>query len=186
MKYKLLTFVMIMGIHAYLFGKRFHKDNVNQAITELNDEVARNQTLINLNKRLFDLYEALTQEQDDFEIKRNIHATMHENLKNKKVDVENRLQYLEETRDKVDERFKDRTTSIQEFKELCSMFVSTHDDIEKIQMEIHESEIELEIYLESWNRELLEHNDKVMSLRKDIDAIIKDISQLNGCEVNTP
>lgn len=188
MKYTLLS-IMIMGIQAYIFNKRFRKgkkdnehieSNVNN---ETNSETVRHQQVVELNKRLYDMYHELTQEQDNFELKRQENTNIHEVLNSKKCEVENRLLYLEGIRNKVGDKFKDRTTSIQEFKELCAKFVSTHDDIEKVQMEIHQSEIELEIYLQSWNAELLEHNNKISNLRKEIETVLKEISQLSDCQM---
>jgi hypothetical protein len=62
------------------------------------------------------------------------------------------------------------------------MFVSTHDDIEKVQMEIHQSEIDLEINLQSWNEELLEHTNKINNIRKEIEHMLKEIARLNDCD----
>jgi len=187
MKYTLLSCIMIMGIQAYLFSKRFRKSNkdneCNDIDVKIDDETIRHQKLVNFNKRLYDMYHELTQEQDTFETKRQENTNIQEVLRSKKYEVENRLQYLEGIKNKIGDRFKDRTTSIQEFKELCSTFVSTHDDIEKVQMEVHQIEIEFEIYLQSWNVELVEHNNKTSNLRKEIETVLKDIASLNESEV---
>lgn len=190
MKYSVFSCcLMIMGIQAFIFSKKFKKNKKNNECTEndvdvkTDNETIRHQKLIDLNKRLYDMYHELTQEQDTFELKRQENTRIQETLKSKKCEVENRLKSLEEIRNKVGDKFKDRTTSILEFKELCSMFVSTHDDIEKVQMEIHQSEIELEIYSESWNAELLEHNSKINNLRNEIEKILIETAQLNECQV---
>lgn len=188
MKYALLSYIMIMGIQAYIFSKRFRKEkkdneHIESNVDNVDPETIRHQQIVELNKRLYDMYHELTQEQDTFELKRQENSSIQEKLNSKKCEVENRLQYLEGVRNRVGDKFKDRTTSIQEFKELCAGFVSTYDDIEKIQMEIHQSEIELEIYLQSWNAELLEHNNKVNNLRKEIETVLKEIAQLSECQI---
>ena len=191
MKYTLFIHIMIMGIQAYLFGKRFRKDkkhnecnqtNVEADVKLDNETMLHHQKIIELNKRLCSKYQELTEEQDYFERKRLDNTNIQEVLNSKKCEVENRLQYLEGIKNNVGEKFKDKTTSIQEFKNLCSMFVSTHNDMEKVQMEIHQSEIELNMYLQSWNDELLEHNTKISILRKDIESIMKEIEKYNECE----
>lgn len=190
MNYTLLTHIMIMGIQAYIFSKRFRKDKKHIEHTESNVEPEtddktkiNSQQVVELNKRLYNMYHELTHEQDTFELKRQENTNIHEALNSKKCEVENRLLYLEGIRNKVGDKFKDGTTSIQEFKELCAAFISTHDDIEKVQMEIHQSEIELELYLQSWNAELLEHNNKVNNLRNEIETLLKEIAQLNQCNM---
>lgn len=175
MKYKLISFVMIMGIHAYLFGKNFKNTNDNEMEVE-SDTDTDHQQLVDLNKRLYSMYQELTQEQDSFEIKREENTNLYERLRNKKCEVQNRLKYLEEIKNNIGDKFKDKTTSIQEFKELCAKFISTHDDIEKTEIEVHKSEIELEINQQSWNEELLKYNDKIHDLRKEIETVLKEIA----------
>lgn len=187
MNYITLCHIVIMGIQAYIFGKRFKKDKKNNGSNECNvsletdEKTIRHQKLVSLNKRLYDMYQELTQEQDAFDIKKQENTSIQETLEGKKCEVENRLQYLEAIRNKVGDNFKDKTTSIQDFKELCSNFVSTCNDIEIVQMEIHQSEIEMEIHLQSWNGKLVEHNNKVSQLRKDIQELMTEIEELNLC-----
>jgi chromosome segregation ATPase len=177
-----------MGIQVYWLAKRFRKNkkdiHCQDNTVQTNNDTIHHQQLVDLNKRLSDMYHKLTQQQDTFENKKQENINIHEVLKNKKVEVGNRLLNLERIRNEFGDKFKDRTTSIQEFKELCSMFVSTHDDIEKVQMEIHESEIELEIYLQSWNEEVKKHNDEISHLRQEIEIILNDIARLNECEIH--
>lgn len=192
MKYKLVSFVMIMGIHAYLFGKIFKKDNEidseidNEIDTKIDNRIdnevetdtkpTRHQQLVDLNKCLYSMYKELTEEQDSFEVKRQENINIVERLRNKKCEVQDRLKYLEDIKNNIGDKFKDKRTSIQEFKVLCAKFISTHDDIETTQIEIHKSEIELEINQQSWNEELLRYNDKIQNLRKEIETALKEMA----------
>lgn len=162
-----------MGIQAYIFGKRFKK-----TVKDNQDE--KHQQIADLNERLNDMYYELTQEQDMFEERRNQNTDVHEAINSKKRELQNRLDYVEGIRCKVGESFMNETTSLRKFNELCKQFVSAHDDIEKVQVEIHESEVELEAYLQSWNEELTEHNKKISMLRNSIDYVLTEISKLNA------
>lgn len=173
--------MIIMGIQAYIFRKRCKKHSHLQDIS--NETTLRNQQLNDMNKRLYDKYQELTQRESSFEIKKKHNNNIQEVLHSKINEVENRLQYLEGIRNKVGSDFKNKTTSIQEFKDLCSVFVSAHNDIEKVQMEVHKSEIDLEIYLRSWNQELIEYNNINTNLRKEIEALLKEIGRLNVGEM---
>lgn len=164
MRYILLAHFIIMGIQAYIFGKKFRKDE-------------KRQQLADLNQRLNDMYHELTQEQDMFEKRRNENADIQEKLKRKKHDLQNRLDYLEGIRSKVGDCFMDKASSLKDFNELCKQFVSEHNEIEKVQVEIHESEIELEAYSQTWNEELIQHNNKVSMLRSSIDFVLTEISK---------
>ncbi len=172
MRYILFAHLIIMGIQAYIFGKRFGK-------TVKDNEDEKRQQLVDLNERLKDMYYELTQEQDTFQKRRDENTNIHEGLNSKKCELQNRLDYLEGIRYKVGESFVNKTTSLKDFNELCKQFVSAHDDIEKVQIEIHESEIELETYLQTWNDELTRHNEKVNMLRSSIDFVLAEISKLN-------
>jgi predicted nucleic acid-binding Zn-ribbon protein len=165
MQYILFSHLVIMGIQAYLFSKKNKKNkNDNQ--------------IIELNKTLSDMYFELKQEQENFDKLREANDNIHAELNSKKVEVQNRLDYLEGIRNQVGGRFQDKSTSIKDFNELCKKFVSAHDDVEKVQIEIHHSEIEFEKYLQTWDEELKKHNEKVAHLRKEIECVLSDISVL--------
>lgn len=167
MRYILLAHLVIMGIQAYLFGKRNKKNsNVNQ------------ERLVDLNKNLSDMYFELKQEQDNFEKQREENSNIHSELNSKKIELQNRLDYMEGIRNKVGVKFQDKSTSITDFNELCKMFVSAHDDLEKVQIEIHHSEIEFQYHLQTWDDELKKHNDKIANLRNEIENILADIAAL--------
>ena len=174
MRYTLLLHIVIMGIQAYVFGKRFRKT--------LKDIQDKNEQLLELNKHLNEMYYTLTQEQDAFEKKRNENNNIHEGLNSKQFELENRFAYLEGIRNKVGEKFQDKATSLKDFNELCKKFVSAHDEIEKVQLDIHQIEIELESYLKNWNDEVTKHNSKVASLRKDIESKLSDIAKMSEVE----
>lgn len=169
MRYILFSHLVIMGIQAYLFCKR------NK--TSKNDNQER---LVNLNKRLSDMYFDLKQEQDNFDKQRQDNSNIHEELNSKKIEVQNRLDYMEGIRHQVGGKFQDKSTSIKEFNELCKKFVSAHDDVEKVQTEVHHSEIEFEKYLQTWDEELKKHDEKVANLRKEIESVLSDISTLTS------
>jgi chromosome segregation ATPase len=169
MRYILLAHLALMGIQslAYFFGKRNKK-------TKDDDQ----EKLNGMNKRLNDMYFELKQEQDNFAKQREENNTIHQELNNKKIEVQNRLDYIEGIRNKFGVKFQDKSTSIKDFNELCKLFVSAHDDVEKVQIEIHHSEIEFEKYLQTWDDKLNKHNEKVASLRKEIELILSEISTL--------
>lgn len=171
-----------MGIQAYIFGKKFRKDNASNKM-EVDNEAIRHQQLLSLNKRLFDMYQQLTQEQDYFAIKQQQNTSIYNELKSKKCEVEQHLVSLEEKKINIDDKFKNGSTSIQGFKELCYMFVSTQEDIENVQMQLHQSEIELEIHQQSWNDKLLKHNNKITNLQTEIENVVKEIACLNECKI---
>lgn len=168
-----------MGIQAYLFGKNFKKDKKLE-----NEREQIRHKLVDLNKRLYDLYQELTQEQDSFEEKRQQHKDKQEEMNSMKSEIESRLKSLEEVKVEIGCKFTNNTTSISEFKELCAMFITTHNDIEKTLIEVHQNEIEFEEYQQTWNEELLKNSDKTNNLRGEIETVLKEIARLNGCELS--
>lgn len=179
MKYTVLFAMVIMGIKALLSRKRTQKTTKDE--TNI-DEPSKSELLSSLNLKLNEMYHELTKHQDEFELKRQGYNKIQEELQSKKCEVENRLQYLEGIRNNIGLRFQQKPTTLYEFRELCKNFVSTHDDIEQVQTAIHDSEVELEEYFKSWNAELLEHNNKVSFMRREIEFTLAEISKLNGCD----
>jgi uncharacterized coiled-coil DUF342 family protein len=156
-----------MGIKSFFFGSKRKEDDIHrERIAVLNEELANT-------------YHVLKKEQDEFEVKNNAYTITQESIRSKRVEIDNRLGYLQGIMDRIGEKIKEPFRDIKEFKELCQSYVSTHNDIEVAQTELHETELHLEDYFKSWEIETLEHNCKVDDTRMKIEEILSTISQLN-------
>jgi hypothetical protein len=164
----LIVILITMGIQSFLFGQNSKKAKKAQ------DELNRKR-LAELNNQLNELYHKSTIEQDEFELKRVEHDKSVGELNSKRVEVENRINYLEGLRAKFGDKMKNNAVSLLEFKELCKNYVDAFNDNEVAQNDMHSIEVETEASFEIWDEISKDYQKNIDVVRKQIEDILSEI-----------
>lgn len=169
----LFVLFAIMGLKALLFA------NKSKALKKQQEEIAR-EKLASLNEDLNKLYHELTVEQDTFEQKRTEHERAVEHLNCRRIEVQNRLDYLEGIKQKFAEKLKDQSTSLTDFKVMCESYLNTYNEIEVAKNDLHSAEVEFEASFQDWDETTQTHSNSTISIREKIETILSEISAMTS------
>lgn len=162
--FMVVAFIAMISLKALLFG---NKDKDNSA------------RLLELNEELNNLYKILAEEQDGFEEKRKSYESGREAITNKKTEVDNRVDYLNDIKAKIGEQLGLSSSDINAFKNLCEQYVATFNGIEEARTELHGLEVELENNYAYWEEECITHETNVDNMQKHIHTILQKIAKIN-------
>lgn len=163
--FMVIVLIAMMGIKALFFGNKDIKD--------------AKQELIDLNEGLNNLQNHLTEERDAFEGKRQGYERGLEAITNKKLEVDNRIDYLNSVKATIGEKIALPSVDIKNLKEVCEQYVFTFNGVEEAQTEFHSLEVELETNYAHWEDECKQHEANVERIEQDIQSVLAKISKLN-------
>jgi uncharacterized coiled-coil DUF342 family protein len=157
------------SMKALMFGKKStHHENDKSKLE-----------VIELHKKINVLYKQLTEENDNFIDKRLAYEADINALTSKKNEVDNRLQYLSGVKLNMKEKLNVSALDLKELKDLCQTYVLAFSDMETVENEIHVLELEIATVYTNWDNEKKNHDIKVGNIKKQIDDIQIQITELS-------